>query len=94
MGVRVLDHATRHGLSRAEVEYAWRNPLRCRQRHGTDDPPYWISIGNLPSGHLAELVAFMDRDGDWCVFHAMTPPTKKFLKELQLETRRKRHGRH
>ena len=94
MGVRVLDHATKHGLARAEIGYAWRNPLRCRQRHGASDPPYWIAIGSLPNGNLAELVAFLDDGGNWCVFHAMTPPTKKFLKELHLENRRKHHGRY
>lgn len=52
---------------------------------GTDDPPLWISIGVLPDGRMAELVGFLDVSGTWCVFHAMTPPTKKFMKELRFD---------
>jgi len=80
--VRVHSHALKHGLSDNEVAFAWENPIRCRQRNGTNDPAIWISIGALPDGRLAELVAFMDESGVWCVFHAMTPPTKKFKSEL------------
>lgn len=80
--VRVHGHALKHGLSADEIAYAWENPLRCRQRNGTDDPPLWIAIGALADGRVAELVGFLDEDGIWCVFHAMVPPTKKFKKEL------------
>lgn len=80
--VRVHGNALKHGLSGDEVAYAWENPIRCRQRNGTDDPPLWISIGSLPDGRFAELIGFMDIDGVWCVFHAMVPPTKKFKREL------------
>ena len=80
--VRIHRNAVKHGLTEAEVAYAWENPLRLRQRYGTDDPPLWIAVGTLPDGRFAELVAFMDIEAVWCVFHAMTPPTKKFLREL------------
>ena len=80
--VRVHKNALKHGLSGEEVAYAWENPIRCRQRHGTDDPPLWIAVGTLPDGSFAELIGFMDIDGAWCVFHAMVPPTKKFKREL------------
>ena len=80
--VRVHANALKHGLSDSEIEYAWENPIRCRQRNGTDDPPLWIAICALPDGRLAELIAFLDVEGIWCVFHALYPPTKKFKKEL------------
>lgn len=80
--VRVHGNALKHGLTSDEVAYAWENPIRCRQRNGTDDPPLWISVGSLPDGRFAELIGFMDIDGIWCVFHAMVPPTKKFKREL------------
>jgi len=86
--VKTLPHALKHGLTEHEVAYAWQSPLRCRQRHGTDDPTIWIAIGILPDGRFAELVAFLDEDAYWCVFHAKTPPTKKFFKELEM-----RYGR-
>ena len=80
--VRVHRNALKYGLSKEQVAYAWESPIRCRQRHATDDPPLWISIGSLPDGRFAELIGFMDIDGTWCVFHAMVPPTKKFKREL------------
>jgi len=89
--VRVLPHALKHGLTEREVTYAWLNTIRCRQRKSKDEPPRWIAIGTLPDGRLAELVAFEDSEGNWCVFHAMVPPTEKFIKELELKGGK--HGR-
>lgn len=80
--VRVHRNALKHGLSEDDVAHAWETPIRCRQRHGTDDPLLYISIGVLPDGRFVEMVGFMDTDGCWCVFHAFTPPTKKFKREL------------
>lgn len=91
MNTRVLPHALKHGLAEEEIVYGWESPVRCRQRNGTDDPPIWIAIGMLPDGRMAELVAFQDERGDWCVFHAMVPPTKKFIIELELKGGK--HGR-
>lgn len=88
MKVKVLGHALKHGLSEEEVSYAWSCPIRCRQRESNDEPPRWVAIGMLPDGRLAELVAIQSQDGVWQVFHAMVPPTKKFLKELGMEVRR------
>lgn len=90
MDVRVLDNALKHGLTRHEVEYAWSSPVRCRARFGTDDPTLWIAVGTLPDGRSAELIAFQDAAGTWCVFHANVPPKKKFLRELDMIERRNR----
>ena len=87
--VRVHRNALKQGLSAEEVACAWERPIRSRQRNGTDDPPLWIAIGALPDGRTVELIAFMDRDGAWCVFHAMVPPTKKFMVELGFMNRHK-----
>jgi hypothetical protein len=81
----VLENALKHGISEEDVGYAWNSPLRCRQRQSNDEPARWIAIGLLPNGESAELVAFQDENGDWNVYHAMTPPTKKFIKELELQ---------
>jgi len=91
MNLLVLPNALKHGLSKEEVEYAWRSPLRCRQRQSKDEPPRWIAIGILPDGRVVELVAFEDVNGAWVIFHANTPPTDKFLKELGIKGGR--HGR-
>jgi hypothetical protein len=92
MKVRILPHALTHGLSVEEITYAWQSPVRCRQQQSKDEPPRWIAIGALPNGQMAEMVAFEDISGAWCVFHANTPPTAKFVIELGL--RGGRHGRH
>lgn len=81
----VLSNALKHGLTEKEVAYAWKSPLRCRRRASKDEPPRWIAIGVLPDGRMAELVAVEDSFGNWVVFHANTPPTKKFIRELELD---------
>lgn len=83
--VKVLSHALKHGLSEEDVVKGWLNPLESRRRHGTDDPVAWIALVALSDGKPAEMIAFQDERGTWCVFHAMTPPTKKFIKELREE---------
>jgi len=37
---------------------------------------------------LLEMVTVHNRCGDWLVYHAMTPPSKKTLKELSIDRRR------
>ena len=88
--IRIHGHALKHGLTAGDVSFAWNNLIRSRQRNGSDDPPLWIGIGILPDGRLVEMVAFLDEEDNWCVFHAMTPPTTKFIRELQLT--RRHHG--
>lgn len=80
--VSINSHALKHGLEAEDAAYAWGHSVKCRQRMGTDDLPLWISIDVLPDGRMAELVGFLDVSGTGCVFHAVTPPTKKFMKEL------------
>lgn len=53
-------------------------------------PPRWITLGILPDGRIAQLVGVEDDSGVWHVFHAMAPPTKVFLKELGMDTRKGR----
>lgn len=86
----VLPHALKHGLSEVEVAHAWKNALYSRRREGKDDPPQWIAVSILPDGRMVELIGIEDEDGNWRVFHALVPPTKKFMKELGLG--RKHHG--
>ena len=90
MKIVILPHALRHGLSENEIAYAWASPIRCRQRQSKDEPPRWIAIGTLPNGRMVEMVAFENSAGEWCVFHAKTPPTAKFVAELGLKGGR--HG--
>lgn len=81
-GVVVESHAFKHGLSESEIKYAWSAPVASRMRGDGSDPPRWIVAGWLPDGRLAQMVGVEDSQGRWHVFHAMTPVTKAFLKEL------------
>lgn len=76
--VIVHPHSLKHGLTEAEVAYAWNNFARRRLR-GND---YWVAIGFDYRGREVELVAAILADGSPLVFHAKTPATKKFKKEL------------
>lgn len=78
----VEHHALKHGLSESEIKYAWEAIMASRLRGDDSDPPRWIALGWLPDGRLAQMVAVEDDQGRWRIFHAMTPPTKAFLKEL------------
>lgn len=90
MTVVVEDHALKHGLSVDDVIYAWETLVECRMRAGGTFPPRWIGLGILPDGRVTQLVATEDSLGVWHVFHAMTPPTKAFLKELRIDSRKSR----
>ncbi len=81
-GVVVEPHAFKHGLSESEIKYAWSAPVASRMRGDGSDPPRWIVAGWLPDGRLVQMVGVEDSQGRWHVFHAMTPVTKAFLKEL------------
>ncbi|PST48050.1 hypothetical protein COO72_09785 [Bifidobacterium callitrichos] len=65
---------------------AWRNILLSAPRD--DGSGAWVSIGMDGNGRLLELVSIHNSAGQWLIYHAMTPPTKKTMKELGA-TRRK-----
>ena len=54
--------------------------------HDTDAVDY-IAIGADSNGRLIEMVARATEDGEWVIFHAFTPPTKKALRELGMTRR-------
>jgi hypothetical protein len=64
-----------------DVLAAWSNCSRFipRQRGSRDD---FIAVGADGKGRLVEMVAAIDDAGDWVIFHAMTPPSKRMLGEL------------
>ncbi|MDJ1651544.1 MULTISPECIES: hypothetical protein [Gordonibacter] len=82
--VIVLDRVTeRHpDLTKAEVVSAWEWRLKTQFRLD-GDKPYLVAVGVSSSGKPLEMIAFDDR-GDTVIFHALTPPTKKLLAELDM----------
>lgn len=88
MNIKVLPSALKHGISTAEILFAWTHLTVCIERDGNDDPWRYLAIGVLPNGNFVEMIAFQQNSGVWCVFHAMTPPARKFLNEINQQKRR------
>lgn len=82
MAIKVLDRVFRRHpeLSKEDVKTAWENRLKSQYRLD-QDRPYIVGVGVAKSGKPLELIAFED-GSDTVIFHAFTPPTKKFLTEL------------
>jgi hypothetical protein len=69
-------------VSDADVMAAMRSMIRYKQR----DSGEWIAVGTDSRSRLVELVYIYDADDDYFfVYHGMTPPSGKTLRELGLE---------
>lgn len=69
-------------VSDADVMAAMRSMIRYKQR----DSGEWIAVGTDSRSRLVELVYIYDADDDYFfVYHGMTPPSSKTLRELGLE---------
>ena len=81
--------ATKHGLSEAEIAFSWQNIFESCERHDADeDFDCYISFGTLPNGNVAELLWFYGNNDDVVIFHAITPPTKTLINELERRRRK------
>lgn len=74
-------HERHPDVSDDDVKTAWHNALASMPRLDKD-PDEYAAIGVDGHGRLVELVAKRTRDGDWIIYHAMTPPTAKMRREL------------
>lgn len=82
MNIIVHRHALKHGLSEAEIIYAWSSANEILPRLDSGLPVQYVALGFSPAGLPVQMVGVRDDNGGWLVFHAMTPPQKSFLKEL------------
>ena len=75
--------AERHPeVSDADVTAAMRSMIRYKQRASGE----WVAIGTDSRNRLVELVYIYDENEDFFfVYHGMTPPSGKTLRELGLE---------
>lgn len=77
---RVMD---RHPeLAEDDVIVAWENYVRMTRRDGG----HAIAVGFDFCGRAIEMVA-KESSGDYLIYHAMTPPTVKALRELGMTRR-------
>lgn len=69
-------------VSDGDVRAAMRSMIRYKQRGSGE----WIAVGTDSHSRLVELVYIYDSDDDYFfVYHGMTPPSAKTLRELGLE---------
>lgn len=77
---RVMD---RHpDLSEDDVIAAWENYVRLTRRSSG----HVIAVGFDLCGRAVEMAA-KESNGDYLIYHALTPPTVKALKELGMTRR-------
>lgn len=78
-------HALVHGILAEDVEHAWENYVIGAVRVPGE---LEVRIGFDRAGREVEMVGSLLAGGDWLVFHAMTPPTKKVRREIENAMRR------
>ena len=91
-----VDHVEVHGrvherhpeISEEDVRTAWRNAFLSRPR-ADDDAVHQIAVGQDARGRLLEMLAQRIAPFTWLVYHAMTPPSEKVLRELRALWREK-----
>lgn len=76
-------NAFKHGLTEDEICHAWRNGFSWARRNRDDGKVEYVLIGIDSRGRLVELIARTSVYG-YIVFHALTPPTERVLRELGL----------
>ena len=69
-------------VSDADVAAAMKSMIAYKQRSGGE----WIAVGVDSKNRLVELVYIYDEGDDFfLVYHGMTPPSGKTLRELGME---------
>ena len=66
-----------------DVAHAWAARVASATRYGSYAEET-VVVGFDASGRMLEVVAVEKSDGIMHVFHAMTPPSKKTLREVHL----------
>jgi hypothetical protein len=74
-------------ISDTDVLAAWDSCIRTGTRNrGAYD--HTVAVGFDNKGRFLEMVAVLESTGIWHIFHAMTPPSRKTLMELNLDDER------
>lgn len=78
-------HERHPELDVGDVEAAWENYRFAAVRVPGEQE---MRTGYGPRGRYIEMVGVLLADGVWLIYHAMTPPSKKTLKEIESARRR------
>ena len=79
------EHALVHGLKVEDIEQAWENPIASQHRESPNEHVV-VVIGYDGKGRFIEIIAAQYGFGT-VVFHALTPPTERIMKELGMAWR-------
>ena len=78
-------HERHPELDDGDVEAAWESYCFAAVRIPGERE---MRTGYDPQGRYIEMVGVLLADGVWLVYHAMTPPSKKTLREIENARRR------
>jgi hypothetical protein len=70
-------------IKESDVIHAWTKAIKWSTRIGSDKQEH-VAIGFDEHSRLLEMVGVPTADDCWLIYHAMTPPSKKTLRELGL----------
>jgi len=71
-------------LSDSDVASAWHNAI-CSYPLLEKDYDEYIVVGFDSKFRLIEIIAKRDLHGDWLIYHAMTPPSRKTMRKTGLD---------
>jgi hypothetical protein len=77
-------HERHPELTDDDVLAAWEDSIMSISRIAKD-PLEYVAIGFDSKGRLIEMAAVRLTSGNWLIFHAMTPPSKRTFHELGIE---------
>ena len=81
----VHEHAFKHDWGSEEIEYAWRNFV-VQQHRASPNEDKILAIGFDQMHRPIQMVA-RDQGDRVLIYHAMTPPSEKVLRELGMVRR-------
>lgn len=81
--IDVLDRVSeRHpNVTKEDAVHAWEHCIKSMPRLDKN-PNEYVAIGYDASGRLLELVVVRNKNGDWLVIYAQTPPQERIKREL------------
>lgn len=73
-------------ITKEDAIVAWHNAIRSKPRLDKN-PDEYLAIGIDGKGRLIELVAIRNKEGDFLIYHAFTPPQANAKRELGINER-------
>ncbi|WP_339349812.1 hypothetical protein [Bifidobacterium indicum] len=76
-------HRTHPDIGQQDILEVWRNAIvSAPVVNNQETRQVWLTLGFDGQGRLMELASIHDQSRLWLVFHAMTPPSPKTLREF------------